>query len=185
MRDLAKTSLLFAVILLFANCRNSSNDSSVQSQKTFENTVYTIDIPEGWRLADRERLEEGVDFISIEKRGFDSSGMLTLLSSDFELDLDYGIGMNIEEIKDQILFQNVRSYGIQNDSFGSYAARSARYTLSVLGLQHAGMVYGIQENGHSVFILKQEATEDFQVNESGFEELIKSFTFKSTGETIE
>jgi hypothetical protein len=164
-------------------CKNNeSNKIEVNnneiSNNRFENNVFSFNFSDDWKITDTEKIEEGVYYMAVEKNGFDSSGLMTIVSFEELIDLDESIILNIEELQSNVVLRNFKFEPIKNDQFNGIASRSARFVFNTLGIKHEGFVCAFSSDNNSVVIIKQEALEDKKINQEGFETIEKSFEIK-------
>jgi hypothetical protein len=146
--------------------------------KQFENNVYSFNIPEDWSLTDSEKIDDGIYYISVEKNGIDSSGLMTIVSFEFLVDLDELINVNIEELQNNSTLNEFNFDSIHDSKFNNISARSTRYNFKTMGINHVGLVYALSSKNNTVVILLQEALEDKKENSNGFDSMEGSFKIK-------
>lgn len=171
-------------LLLFAlGCKNNDsykiqvNNNDIPANRV-ETNVFSFNFPDDWKITDSEKVEEGTYYMAIEKKGFDSSGLMTIVSFEELIDLDGSIMLNIEELQSNVVLRNFQFQPIKNDQFNGIASRSARFVFNTLGIEHEGFVCAFSSDKNSVVIIKQEALEDKKINQEGFETIEKSFEIK-------
>jgi len=164
-------------------CKNSS-ESKVESttsdsvENQFEGNGYTFDYPKDWDVTDDEAIDEGVRFVSVEKNGFDSSGLLTFMYFEYIVELDDIIKMNMEEFQNNSFVETLTFDTIVNNQFGTYDARSINFKFSTMGIKHKGTIYAFEAKNQSFVIIRQGALEDTTENTEGFDTIEDSFTVK-------
>ena len=72
----------------------------------FEKEGMTFIVPEDWKITDEEKFDDGSYYLSIDKNGFDSSGVLIITSYNNSIDLDELIYFQKEEIQNNVIFKN-------------------------------------------------------------------------------
>ena len=165
-----------AVVLLF--CVACSKTASPPSN--FNKRGVSFSVPAGWRVTD-EDLEGGGNYISVEKDGFDSSGLITMMWIPGELDLEEGDEIHKEELRASPLLKNSKPKfsPIQSSDFRGNQAMTATYTMSILGVAHTGQVWSFNKDDYYYLFVKQEADEDHAENKAGFEAVVESIKFGS------
>jgi len=140
----------------------------------------SFSMPVGWRVTE-EGLEGGGNYISVEKAGFDSSGLITLLWIPGELDLEDGIEIHKEELRANLLLKKSKPvFGqIKSCDFQGNQAMTTVYTMSLLGVTHTGQVWSFNKDDHYFLCAKQEADEDHAENKAGFKTIVESLEFSS------
>ncbi len=139
---------------------------------------YTFSHPGDWEVTEEELVEEGAYYMSIEKKGFESSGLMTITAFDYDIDLDALVNLNLEELQSNKLFRNFTASQITEDTFNTVTAKSATYHFRIIGMDHEGEIIVFQHQGKTYSILKQGANEDEKDNEEGFAMIEGSFVPK-------
>jgi len=158
---------------IFVSCQNTPESKYRDHQVAFT-------VAESWTVTEEEDLGEGAYYISIEKEGITSSGLiaLTWLSDSIELDLwldQYKIGF-----REQKEFRNsgLEFSSYKEVKYNNHEARSFSYTASVMDVDISGIIVAFHHNGRTYSILNQGADEDEEKNRQGFD------TFKKTLECL-
>ncbi len=141
----------------------------------FEKEGMTFIVPEDWKITDEEKFDDGSYYLSIDKNGFDSSGVLIITSYNNSIDLDELIYFQKEEIQNNVIFKNSVFEPIQNSEFNSINSRATHYTFGLLGLEHEGSIHAFYINDNTFLVMKQGALEDRTVNNKGFDIIEDSF----------
>ncbi len=168
--------LLFATLLLVTSCipfGNKKEDKGVPS--TVERKDFAFSLPSDWKVTEEEMIDEGAFYMSVEKKGMDSSGLITITAFDYEVDLPALIELNLEELQSNSLFGKFTYGDIAADTFNTIPAQSSTYNFRIIGLDHEGeiIVFTSQEKTYS--ILKQGAIEDREDNKDGFRIIEEGF----------
>jgi hypothetical protein len=132
--------------------------------------------PSGWSITEQEDLDGAGYYLSVEKTGFDASGLLTLTWINGVLDSRDYLEIIQEEYKNQKLLNNLEFQSARDDSFNGIQSISCDFKFNTLGVEHSGVIYVFVRGENTYSIIKQEAIEDISKNKQGFE-LIES-TFK-------
>ncbi|MFC4632342.1 hypothetical protein ACFO3O_00370 [Dokdonia ponticola] len=180
-KQLLILSLLFFLITI--SCKENENNkveinNKEVSEKRFENTVFSFTYPEDWNITDGEAIEEGIFYLSVEKKGLDASGLITIVSYEELIDLDESILMNIEQLQDNPVLNDFSFDEIVDSQYNTVSSRSSQFNFKTMGMKHEGMIYAFSSPTNSVVILKQEAVEDRKENAEGFDTIKNSFKIK-------
>ena len=159
------------------NYKVEINNDEVPENR-FENNVFSFNYSEDWNITDSEEIEDGIYYVSVEKNGLDSSGLMTIISFEELIDLDESILMNIEQLQDNPVVNNLNFDATIDSEFNSIKSRSANFNFITMGIKREGVIYGFSSKNNSVVILKQEALEDKNENIEGFETIQNSFEIK-------
>ncbi|WP_299335045.1 hypothetical protein [uncultured Psychroserpens sp.] len=166
-----------------SSCKKKENNTNTvpskdSAEKRFEGEFFSFNYPEDWEITDNEEIEKGVYYLSVEKTGFDSSGLMTIVSFNEMIDLDDLVLMNIEELQNNPVIMNLKFESISNNVFNNIESRASNFKFSTLGLKHEGLISAFQGTKNSYVILKQEALEDTIKNANGFSTIERSFETK-------
>ena len=183
--------LILSLILLVISCKKSEKHNEKHnekyiaqvyntevSEKRFESDVFSFNYPDDWSITDSEEIEEGIFYMAIEKKGFDSSGLMTIVSFEELIDLDGSIEMNIEELQSNTILKNLKFDAIKDSKFNGNTSRSSNFEFKTFGIKHEGSIYAFSNENNSIVILKQEALEDRKANKNGFDIIENSFELK-------
>ncbi|MDG5492560.1 hypothetical protein [Psychroserpens sp. SPM9] len=174
-----KIILLILVACSLTAC-NQFVKSSAESTKElhFKRDNFEFNYLDSWEVTDNETINEDVFYMALEKNGFDASGLVTITSFGYEIDLDEMIHMNIDEFQNNSFIKNFKYDNIENNQFNTTSSRAANFRFSTLGLRHNGIIHAFYKNGQSFVIIKQEASEDSKKNQNGFNIIETSFSIK-------
>ena len=163
-----KVYLILVAICLFLSCTE---------QKDVDMDIYGISFtcPAGWKITKTLDLETAW-LVVIQKKGFSSSGLVTMSFTENDFELDELLAFYQEELAQQRTFKNIAFQPVEAAYYGKYQGISSSFTVSVLGLEHQGKIYVFEENGITMSIVHQEAVEDYKKNLSGFEIIKNSLT---------
>jgi len=138
--------------------------------------VYDLSFtcPAGWTVSEQEDYGDS-KYMSIEKEGFSSSGivMITYANEEFEL-TDY-LDIHKESYKEQKIFSNIKFNLVKDSSYGQYDGILAEYRVSVMSVAHVGRMYVFHAKGKTICVTEQEAVEDSAKNKTGFEKIRETF----------
>ncbi|WP_157717161.1 PsbP-related protein [Formosa sp. Hel1_31_208] len=171
------------IICALTACKNNSKSKSESTtsetlENRFEGKGYTFDYPKDWNITDDEPIDEGVHFVSVEKNGFDSSGLFTLVVFEYLVELDDVIKVNMEELQNNSFVETLTFESIVDSQFGNLDARSIGFKLSTMGIKHKGTIYAFEAKNQSFVIIRQGALEDTTKNAEGFDTIENSFSIK-------
>ncbi|QXP58996.1 hypothetical protein [Olleya sp. HaHaR_3_96] len=180
-KQILMSSLLF--FLIITSCRNKEHYAGeAKTTETaitkFENNILAFNFPEDWNITESEEIEKGIFYLSVEKEGLDSSGIMTIISFENLIELDESIMMNIAELQNNSLIQNLNFDTIKDSKFNAITARALHFNFKTIGIKHEGIIYAFSNATNSVVILKQEALEDQKENVDGFSTIENSFKMK-------
>ncbi len=164
---------LLVILFVIASCEETP-------EITFEKDGVLVTSPRGWKITDEENFDDQGYYLSIEKDGFDSSGLVAITWIKSELDLIEWLNIIKDEMKDNLVYKNSNlSFGNQNkNKFNDINTTSVTFTSNILGLKHEGIIHVFHENGNTFEILLQEALEDKTDNKNGFELIEQSFKIR-------
>jgi len=152
---------------------------SCETQKSgggFSQDGLSFKYPSGWNITEQENLDGAGYFLSIEKTGFDASGLLTITWINEILDSSEYIELIQEEYENQRLLSDMEFESARNNNFNGIQSISCDFRFKAMGIKHRGIVHVFLKNEKTYSIVKQEALEDISINKQGFD-LIES-TFK-------
>lgn len=147
---------------------------------TYSNSGLSFTCPQGWMVSDEEEFEGGTYYLSVEKQGFDSSGILTITMLDNYIDLVELSTIMEDELKANIIYEysNLSVGEPYWDYFAGNEAYTVPFTSNILGVKHTGYLFSFYSENKTYSIFRQEADEDSFKNAEGF--MIMEDTFKST-----
>ncbi|WP_405413280.1 hypothetical protein [Maribacter sp. Asnod1-A12] len=162
--------LMASLILFLFAC------SETQSSK-FKDDGVSLTIPKGWQITDQENMNHQGYLLSIEKDGFDSSGLVTMTWINAEIDLNEWKTNYKEDFLNNIIYENSNLVfeDPTEDHYNNINCTSIKFNASLLGIEHDGVIYFFYEEYKTFAILVQQATEDAMVNKPGFDIIEKSF----------
>lgn len=168
MKNILFTVLIFIVL---TGCVESS-------ETKFEKDGVTFTCPAGWKIVDEEAMDNKGYFISIEKDGFSSSGLFTMTYFYDSLDLPNFIEVYKDGFTEQFIYKNsnLSFEAPVRDEFNKYSSISSKYTVSILNVEHQGLIHVLHGNNKTIALIIQEAVEDKDNNRLGFDSIEQSFT---------
>ncbi|QWX85408.1 hypothetical protein H0I23_07135 [Cellulophaga sp. HaHaR_3_176] len=162
--------ILLLVLFAFSSCQNTPEEK-------FENEGVSFISPEGWEIADEENLDDIGYYLSIEKDGMNSSGLIAITWLNKEIEVIDWMNIHKDEMNNNILYKNsdlIFEKELEGN-FNDFNTTYLKYTLKLLGVKHEGAIHFFKAKGKTFSILIQEAIEDKASNKSGFELVEKSF----------
>ncbi len=166
-----KYILMVLILSVFISCNESP-------EVKFERDGISLICPKGWNIADEENIDDEGYYISIEKDGFSSSGIITITWVNDNKDLYSYLDAFKENLKSNIIYKNsnLSFEPVIENEFNSMSSISSTYKVSIIGMEHEGIIHIFYKNDKTIAVLKQEAVEDKIKNKTGFEIIERSFT---------
>ena len=167
-----KIILRSLLVTLLVSCSAASS-----SEKKFEKSGISFTCPEGWEITGEENIDSSGYYLTIEREGFSSSGLMTISWVNDSVDLvDYlEIYKNEFQTNTVYKYTNLSFSAPMEIKFNGIDAMATKFTTSILGLEYEGIVYCFYGNDKTLSILKQEAIEDKSKNRDGFDSIEESF----------
>ena len=152
---------------------------SCAEEKSDYVNIYGISFkcPPEWKVSNTEDRGAG-KFISIEKNGAGSSGLVTMTFTreNFE-PAEYLRHMQASFLR-QKGFEGLVFQPARETYYGKHKGITSSYAVDVMSIMHAGEMYVFRENGITMCVVHQEATEDHKENLQGFETIKESLSLK-------
>ena len=166
-------TILFSVLVVC--CKQS-----VSPKFEFDKDGVSFSGPAGWKISDEENFDNMGYYLSIEKDGFDSSGLITITWVNDSLELQDYIKMYQDELRNNPIYtsSNLNFEPIILNKYNTIDSKSSSYTMSLLGVKHEGIIHSFYGKNKSIILLEQEAIEDRAENESGFDQIETSFSLE-------
>lgn len=164
-------------LILFTSFLSSCESPEVD----FKMKDVSFTCPKGWRITETEDyVEEDGYYVSIEKDGLNSSGIVTIEWVADSFDLELWIETFKVELQNNIIFKTADlSFGDLYDSeFSGYETVSVDFYMNLFGLKHEGKYSVFHHENKTISVLKQGANEDVNANEPGFSIIENSFNVK-------
>lgn len=170
-----KLVLALLISVLIISCKQESSP-----EFKFKKDGVSFAGPAGWKISDEENIDDIGYYLSVEKDGFDSSGIVTISWVNDTLELQNYLEIYQDELKSNPIYKNsdLTFEAITANTFNSIASESSSFKMSVLGVQHKGIIHSFYGNNKTIVVLKQEAIEDTDENKLGFERIEESFTLE-------
>lgn len=167
--NLLKSISVF-LVLFSISCAGQSSDID------FSKDGVSFKYPSDWSITDQEDLDGAGYYLSVEKEGFNSSGLLTITWVNVILNSSEYLKIIQDELETQIALSDLKFELAQDVTYNGMQSISCNFTFNTLGVKHRGIIYVFLNGQKTYSIIKQEALEDISKNKEGFD-LIES-TFK-------
>jgi hypothetical protein len=174
---MTKTVAPLLLSLFFIAC-----SSGPSPEQQFDKKGVSFTSPARWKISEEEEYEESKEsysgyYLSVEKEGFDESGIVLISWIDVEIDLDDWQAICTEKIASNIIYRNTNlQFGpTRADELNGIPTQSVQATFSLLGLEHEVNLHFFHANGKTFDVMIQQATEDNEKNKEGFDTILKSF----------
>lgn len=166
--------VLFVLFLFLCSCSNPSPETK------FDKGGVSFTCPQGWKIVDETNLDGAGYYMSIEKDGLNSSGLLSVSWVNDSIDLVYYMDIFKDELRNNFIYKNgnLKIQDLFETKFNGIDAIATNFTSTVLGLEHEGVIYCMYGSGKTIGLIKQQALEDSNVNKKGFGILEGSFLVK-------
>ena len=160
----------FLTITILMGCQESP-------ETKFKKNGISFTCPTGWKITEEENLDNQGYYLSIEKDGINSSGLLTMSWVNDSLNLDELLEIFMDELKNNIIYNhsNLTFETPANNVFNTNKSLSVNFDVSIIGLKHEGIIHVFFGKDKTIAILKQEAIEDKKKNIGGFDIIEQSF----------
>ena len=162
-------SILIILICSFGN--QKEYDGFSKDDLSFS---YSAD----WSITEQDNLDGAGYYLSVEKTGFNSSGMLAMTWIYGVFDSHEYIEVIKAEYRENKDFKNLRYSVIRNSIFAGIKTTSCDYSFDILGIKHQGAFHVFVKGGNTYFLLRQEAIEDVEKNQMGFDIIESTFKVK-------
>ena len=172
--NMKKLLFLILTCVIFFSCNESP-------ETKFEKDGVSFICPQGWAITDQEDFDGEGYYISIEKDGFNSSGLATITWYDNFDNSNFNFEENLrdweESLKEQWILDasNIIFGDYYDNTFNNSRSMSTNYTMNLLGIPHEGTVYVFHAGNKRISVLLHEAIEDKAKNKKGFELIENSF----------
>lgn len=146
----------------------------------FEKEGVSFTCPAGWNISEEENIDDMGYYLSVEKDGFNSSGLVSITWVSDSLVLQDYIELYKDELRNNIIYKNsnLNFQPSKISEFNTISSNSAQFEVSILGLKHEGEIITFYGPNKTFVIFRQEAIEDRLKNHLGFEIIEKSFVTK-------
>ena len=165
-----KSIIIVALLVEIAGCANQ------KLRENFFKDGVSFTCPSDWSVTKQEDLDGTGYYLSVEKRGLNASGLLTITWINVVTDSHDYLETIQEEFKNQKLLNDLEFQSARDNSFNGIQSISSDFKFSTLGLKFRGVIHIFIKGENTYSIVKQEAIEDISKNKKGFK-LIET-TFK-------
>ena len=162
-------SLIVVFLIILCSCGTDKTGGD------FSKDGVSFTYPSGWNIEEQNDIDGAGYYLSVNKSGFNTSGVLTLTWIERKLDEDTYLeiiqeGFNEEEVLSDLEFQSAKE-----DDFNGIPALSCNYTFNTLGIEHQGIVYVFLKGERTYSVIEQEAVYDVSKNKEGFDTIESTF----------
>ncbi|MGD1844741.1 MAG: hypothetical protein ACFB10_05045 [Salibacteraceae bacterium] len=142
----------------------------------FRKDGVEITVPSKWKISKEAEHPEGY-FVSFERKGFGSSGLVTLRWFNNQKDLKSMASNHREQLIGayQRLKANPQMGLVSRGLFKEHPTQEFTYSMSLIGVGHRGGSYFFNACGKTFNITYQGADEDAAKNEEGLTSIPQSF----------
>ena len=156
-------SIVYVLIIIAFGCGTATPGGS------FTRDGVSFSYPAGWSITEQEELEGGGYYLSVEKEGFNSSGLVTLTWFNEELNPQEYLGIIQEEYESQTVLKNLEFQPARDNNINGIESISCDFKCSTLGVKHSGVIYVFVKGENTYAIIKLTAVEDISENKNGFD----------------
>ncbi len=156
--------ICFLVLIVLASCAKPE-------PVKFNHQGVSFTVPGDWKIEDQKQITENAYYLSVQKKGLNSSGLFTLTWVDGDLDLAENIQTYKDEMNGESTYQSSNlQFGPEKPTkFAGHEALSIDFTATILTVKHKGTVHCFHANDKTYSVLIQEAEEDESDNKEGYE----------------
>lgn len=167
-----KYLFLTLFMVIFVSCGNYDPGPD----QHFSDYGLTFDFAGDWSITEQEVFDGGF-YLSCERKGMKSSGLVTISYIGFIMEEIDMISLIQNEMKSNPLYQSSDLIFVnQMDTlFNGYRCLQSDYEVGVMGIPHRGSIYCFITCEKTFSVLFQEAIEDEDVNSYGFDKVRYSF----------
>jgi len=166
----------YFICALFLLSLVSCSQYDLGPDQHFSNFGLTFDFTGDWIITQEEEFDGGF-YLSCEKKGVKSSGLITISYIRFMMDESKMIDLIKSEMESNPLYQSsdLRFISEIDTVFNGYICLKSDYEAGVMGIPHRGSIYCFQSCDKTFSVLFQEAIEDAELNLYGFDKVRYSF----------
>jgi len=164
------------IIYFFSRLFSSKTTNKIVNSK-FQKKGVSLTCPKGWKITDEENFDDEGYYLSIEKNGFNSSGLITITWYYEILELEEVMNVAIEELKKSFIHKNsnLKLGELHQNKYNFIDTAAVNFSMSTIGLKHRGEIHVFHKEGKIFCINKQEAIEDKGKNSEGYKIIENSF----------
>jgi hypothetical protein len=164
------------IIYFFSRLFSSKKNNKIVKSK-FQKNGVSLTCPHGWKITDEENFDDEGYYLSIEKNGFNSSGLITISWYYEILELENVMNVALEELRNSFIHKNsnLKLGDLHENKYNCIDTAAVKFNMSIIGLKHQGTIHVFHKEGKTFCINKQEAIEDKEKNKEGFKIIEQSF----------
>lgn len=150
----------------------------VSPETKFKKDGVSFTCPQSWKITDKENYFNYGYLVSIEKDGFSSSGLMSLVwFIEENQDLVENLKSYQNDLSDSFIYKkaHIEFSEVYDEVFNQIKGKAVNFTCKLLGVDHEGIIYSFNKGGMNFTILQQSATQDMKDNAEGFSQLEESF----------
>ena len=165
-------AIVYILVIVSFGCGTQKSDGN------FSKEGVSFSYASDWNITEQEELEGGGYYLSVEKEGVNSSGLVTLTWFHEDLNPQEYLGIIQEEYVTQNVLNDLKFQSVRENNFNGIQSISCDFKCSALGVKHSGVIY-VFEKGENIYaIIKLTAVEDILENKNGFELFESTFSIK-------
>ena len=130
--------------------------------------------PDSWKT-EREEGDNGSYYIYCEKKGDNSSEIITITAVSAQIDVFAKLAETLNTMKEQKVYRNMCTEPVRNVSLGDNDAILCSFVCSFSGTKYFGRIYILNVSGKTFTVLMQDEEDAF---ENKFKFFTDSFTIK-------
>lgn len=148
--------------------------------EVFNKSGVYFKVPDGWKITDEEDFDGKGYYLSCEKNGANSSGLVTVSWVNDSTDLTSTAENYAAELKKNYILKTANPImkPVKQTTFNGKKAMAIAYMMTLANLPHEGHIYSFYGNHKTITVMMQEALEDHAENRAGFEEITKTLASK-------
>lgn len=144
---------------------------------TFSEDGVSFNYPSDWEITEEENLNDIGYYLALEKKGYDSSGMVILLWFIGEDDLQESLNIYKESLQEQLVLKlgGIKFTEHYDNQFSGINTIATDYSFSTLGVKHQGSLQAFIKNNKTFTVVMQQAIAEKSENSPGFTMFEQSF----------
>gem|GEM_PF-1701188 len=170
-----KTIAIFASIAFIAFIALTAGSCSQSKSTRVDMYGVAFDCPAGWKITDTSDMKKAA-YITIEKDGFGSNGLVTVVLRDQVPQLSDFLEFNQNSLREQENLANIEFGDSREAVYGKYKGIASSYSSKNMSLTDQGNIYIFDAKGKTICVIEEEAAEDHDRNQRGFKDIMNSFT---------
>lgn len=142
----------------------------------FSRSGVSFEYPAGWATNAIELVDSTASTISCEKKGLNSSGLVSISWFNDSLSLREVQQVFRKQLRESVIYKTADiTFGPeQAGRYGRYPGSVCHYRFELLSQPHLGTIHTFWNNGRTFAILSQQATEDTAANRPGLRRIAAS-----------